>query len=184
MSSKGSITETIMAVRATLEATLADAGWRVLTAETPFHKWNILYSNRAAGICVVSWKSDSSENQAGHDLITRPRISVTIAARILLGDHALGQLANQVSHDRPALLEMHDRVKGALLTMEIPMSARANDVEKTLYYSGATTLNTPDGFPVDAIEQTWECILCETFAPDPCCGGADNDENETEENNQ
>jgi len=164
MSSQGAITAAIQHVRTTLEAALATYKWPLLTAENPFQKWNILAATRSTGFGIVSWKSDSGVAQAGRSLVVRAKLAVTLCARMDAANPATAKLANATG--APALMEIHDRVKGAMLAMTMPPAVVPEAGAEVAIYGGSQPLTTPDGFPLDGIEQTWEIELVESFSPE------------------
>lgn len=164
MSTHGAITTAIQHVRTALEAALAPHKWALLTAENPFQKWNILASTRGTGYAVVSWKSDSGFAQDGRSLVIRAKLAVTLCARMDAVNAATNKLANQAG--TPALLEINDRVKGAMLAMTLPDAIVPEAGAEVLIYGGSMPLTTPGGMPLDAIEQTWEIELIEAFSPE------------------
>ena len=166
MSIHGTIIPAIQHVRGVLETVLAPFKWSVLTAENPFQKWNILAATRKTGYCVVSWKSDSTVDQATRALVIRAKIAITICGRIDLDNPATGKLAVANDPNAPALFEIHDRIKGAMLATSLPEAGKAEVGAEIPLYGGSAQLTTPDGFPLDAIEQTWEVELVEAFSPE------------------
>lgn len=166
VSSHGAIAAAIQHVRTSLEAALAPYKWPLLTAENPFQKWNILAATRRTGFGIVSWKSDSAVGQAGRSLVVKARLTVTLCARMDTAAPAVGKLVQQADGAAPALFEIHDRVKGAMLAMTMPDAIVPEPGAEVAMYAGSQPLTTPDGFPLDGIEQTWEIELVETFSPE------------------
>lgn len=166
MSNRGAITAAIQHVRASLEAALDKYKWPLLTAENPFQKWNILAATRRTGFGIVSWKSESAVAQAGRSLVVRARIVVTLCARMDTAAPAGGKIVQQADGTAPALFEIHDRVKGAMLAMTMPPAVVPEPGAEVAMYAGSQPLTTPDGFPLDAVEQTWEVELVDSFSPE------------------
>jgi hypothetical protein len=166
MSSKGAITVAIQHVRTSLEAVLAPYKWPLLTAENPFQKWNILAATRRTGYGIVSWKSDAAVSQAGRSLVVKARIAVTLCSRSDLSAPAIGKIVQQADGTTPALFEIHDRVKGAMLAMSMPVNLVPEPGAEMPLYGGSVPLSMPDGMPLDGIEQTWEIELVESFSPE------------------
>ena len=166
MSSQGAITSAIQHVRMSLESVLDPYKWPLLTADNPFQKWNILAATRRTGFGIVSWKSDSVVAQAGRSLVVKARLTVTLCARIDLAAPAVGKIVQQSDGTAPALFEIHDRVKGAMLALTMPDAIVPEPGAEVALYAGSQPLATPDGFPLDGIEQTWEIELIETFSPE------------------
>lgn len=166
MSIHGAITEAIQHVRTTLEAALAPYKWPLLTAENPFQKWNILAATRRTGFGIVSWKSDSAVAQAGRSLVVKVRLAVTLCARMDTSAPAVGKLVQKADGAAPALFDVHDRVKGAMLAITMPDAIVPEPGAEIAIYGGSQPLTTPDGIPLDGIEQTWEIELAETFSPE------------------
>lgn len=166
MSANGSIAAAIQHVRTTLEAALAEYKWPLLTAENPFQKWNILAATRRTGFAVVSWKSDSAVAQAGRSLVVKARLAITLCARMDVAAPAVGKIVQQADGTAPALFEIHDRVKGAMLAMTLPTSVVPEAGAEVAMYAGSQPLTTPDGFPLDGIEQSWDVELVESFSPE------------------
>lgn len=165
MSTHGAITAAIQHVRDSLEAVLSPYKWALLTAENPFQKWNILAATRSTGFCVVSWKSDAPLAQSSQSLVIRAKLAITICARMDFADVATGKLRQPSGGTGPALFEIHDRVKGKMLSLSMPAAGRPQAQSEFLIYGGSVPLTTPDGFPLDAIEQTWDVELFESFGP-------------------
>jgi hypothetical protein len=166
MSSHGAITAAIQHIRTSLEAVLAPYKWPLLTAENPFQKWNILSATRSTGFGIVSWKSDAPVAQHRGSLVIKARLAITLCARVDLSDPALGKVRQPNAGTAPALFEIHDRVKGAMLALAMPPEIVAEPGAEVPVYGGSLPLTTPDGMPLDAIEQTWEVELVESFSPE------------------
>lgn len=166
MSSRGAITAAIQHIRFVLAESLSPYKWPLLTAENPFQKWNILAATRSTGFAIVSWKADSPVDQATRALVIRAKISVTLCRRMDIDNPAAGKLVQQSGGTAPALLEMNDRVKGAMLALTMPSAIVPEPGAEVPIYGGSVSLTTPDGMPLDAIEQTWEIELIETFSPE------------------
>lgn len=166
MSNTGAITAAIQHVRTSLETALAPYKWPLLSAENPFQKWNILAATRRTGFGIVSWKADSAVAQAGRSLVVKARIVVTLCARMDVSAPALGKIVQQADQTAPALFEIHDRVKGAMLAMTMPEAIVPEPGAEVATYAGSQSLTTPDGLPLDGVEQTWEIELVERFSPE------------------
>lgn len=166
MSNRGAITAAVQYLRTSLDAVLDPYKWPLLTAENPFQKWNILAATRSTGFGIVSWKADSALAQAGRSLVVRARIAVTLCARMDVAAPALGKIVQQADGTAPALFEIHDRVKGAMLAITMPDAIVPEPGAEVILYVGSQSLTTPDGLPLDGIEQTWEIELVETFSPE------------------
>lgn len=165
MSSHGAITAAIQHVRTTLEAALDPYKWPLLKADNPFQKWNILAATRRTGYGIVSWKSDSAVAQARRALVVKARIVVTLCARMDTAAPAVGKIVQPADETAPALFEIHDRIKGAMLAMTMPTDIVPEPGAEVAAYLGSQSLTMPDGMPLDGIEQTWEIELVETFSP-------------------
>lgn len=161
MSTTGAITPALLHIRTALEAKLQPFGWKVSTAENPFQKYNALNAVGNGGVCVVSWAGDRKLNQAFRSLVIRASIAVTLAAKKDVFHPATGKLQGSSAR----LFEIHDRVKGEMLTIEMPADAVPEAGAEALVYAGSQPLAGPDGTPLDAIEQTWEVELLERFGP-------------------
>ena len=166
MSSTGSTTIAMLYLRGVLDAALDGYGWTLLTADTPFQAWNALFAPRRSGIAVVSWKSDSVVSQSQDSLVIRARLAITICARAELADQATMKLQSRGESTDPRLFEIHDRIKGAMLHARLPSTVYPNAANTYIMYAGSTALTSPDGIPLDGIEQTWECTLKESFSPE------------------
>ncbi len=158
-STTGAITPVLLHIRQQLEAILQPLGWKLLTADTPFQKFNALY-NSGSGSCVISWKSDDTIEQAGQSLVIRARIAITLAASL----DAINPATSRIEKTR--LFEINDRVKGAMLAIEMPSATCPQPGSETALYQGSSPLVAPDGTPMDAIEQSWEVELIEAFSPE------------------
>ena len=162
MIGKGAISAAVHHVRTSLESMLSSYNWTLFAADTPFQKLNILATNRSTGFCIVSWKSDVPVSQAGRSLVIRARIAITICAHADLAAPATGKLNGST----PPILEIHDRVKGAMLAMTMPENIAPEPGADVSTYVGSNLLTPPDGIPLDAIEQEWEIELVELFSPE------------------
>lgn len=171
--STGAITSTLLHVRAVLADILTPFGWEVSTADTPFQKFHALAADGDKGHCVVSWKGDTPLGQANRTLVIKASIAVTLAARGDLFNPALGKLQG----DGARLFEIHDRVKGAMLAMSLPEVSVPEPGAEVALYGGSVPLVSPDGIPLDAIEQTWEVELAEVF-------DAENQDQDQEQENE
>lgn len=166
MSSRGAISQAIQYLRSSLEAVLGPYKWALLTADNPFQKWNILAAPLNTGFCIVSWKSDSPVSQSQRSLVVKAKLAITICARASLSDSATHKLPGSSDGGDPRLFEIHDRVKGAMLAITMPSEVVPEPGAEIPIYGGSAPLTTPDGMPLDAIEQTWEVELVESFSPE------------------
>lgn len=161
MTPSGSIAPALLHIRAALAAALEPFGWTVSTADNPFRKFNALYAVGAGGVCVVSWNGDRKLDQAGRSLVIRASIAVSLASKKDVVKPALGKLLG----DQPRLFEIHDRVKGAMLSLSMPAGTVPEPGADVAGYAGSRPLAGPDGMPMDGIEQIWEVELLESFGP-------------------
>jgi hypothetical protein len=157
----GAITPALLHIRSSLDSLLQPFGWSVSTADTPFQKFAALSAPGAGGKCLVSWSGDRKLDQAGDSLVIRATIAVTLAAK----KDAVNPEAGRLAGDTPRLYEIHDRVKGAMLAIRMPDETVPEPGADILVYSGSRPLQDMSGTLLDAIEQTWECELSESFAP-------------------
>lgn len=161
----GSTSILLNAVRDTLRAALADAKWKVLATDNALNAFNALAAPADKGTCVLLWRGEAIQQQAYRSLVARAQFSVYLLARRHLLDNGLKQ-ASQADGDY-RLLEIHDRVKGALLALKIPDDASPNpDQNDNLIYEGAAPVQTDKGFPSDILEQRWYCMIDDQFGPD------------------
>lgn len=161
MTPSGAIAPALLHVRSVLAAVLQPYGWTVSTAESPFQKFNALAAVGAGGVCVVSWAGDRKLDQAVRSLVIRATIAVTLVAKKDVLHPATGKLQG----DAPRLFEIHDRVKGAMLALEMPAASVPEAGAEAPVYSGSAPLQDREGAPLDAVEQTWEVELAESFGP-------------------
>lgn len=163
--STGAASAAITYIRTELAQVFEAAGWELLTADSKFAAWNILFTAGNSGVGIIGWNGDSKVSQAGASLVINLKLSITISGRRHLQDPALGKLA-RTDADRGRLMEVHDRVKGAMLGLSMPSEIIAEAIGAIPVYSVSVPVFSPEGIPLDAIEQTWECTLKETFSPE------------------
>jgi len=166
MSTTGTTTLAMLYVRGVVETALDTYKWTLATADNPFQAWNVLMAPRNSGVAVISWKSDSVVSQSQDSLVIRARLAITICARAELADQATMKLQSRGESTDPRLFEIHDRIKGAMLHARLPSTVYPNAANTYIMYAGSTALTSPDGIPLDGIEQTWECTLKESFSPE------------------
>lgn len=166
MSTTGATTLAIQYVRTVVEAVLTTYKWTLATADNPFQVWNALLTPRQSGIAVISWKSDSVVSQSQDSLVIRARLAITLCARAELADQATMRLQSRGESAEPRLFQIHDRIKGAMLAARLPSTVYPNAAQTYLQYAGSQALTSPDGIPLDGIEQIWEATLKESFSPE------------------
>ena len=157
--STGALTAALLHVRGVIAAALSPYKWTVSTAENPFQRFNALGSVGSGGTCVVSWAGDRKLDQANRSLVIRALIAVTLVAKQDVTQPALGKLQGST----PRLFEIHDRVKGVMLSLTMPADIVPEDSALVPGYVGSQTLTNPAGVPLDGLEQTWEVELLESF---------------------
>ena len=162
MTTNGSSTTALLHLRQELSGILNPLGWKLLTADNPFQKFNAMAATPGGGICVISWTGDKPMGQAGRSLVVRASFTVTLLARADAHNPATAKL----SGTEPRLFEIHDRVKGFILTISMPPEIVPEPGAEVLLYNGSTPPVAPNGVPLDAIEQRWEVELCESFDPE------------------
>ena len=162
--STGAASAAIVYIRNVLAPVFAALKWELLTADGEFAAWNLLFTPGESGICVISWNGDAVQSQAGRSLVTNLRLSVTISGRRHLQDAALGKL-KVTEADGKRLMEIHDKVKGAMLGLSLPSEIIAESIAAVPTYRGAVPLTAPNGIPLDALRQSWELELKESYSP-------------------
>lgn len=162
---KGALTKAILHIRDKLAIACSEYKWKLLAAENPFQKWNIIATTPITGFIIVSWKSDVALSQAGRSLVVKANLAITLCARQNISSPSTSKI---VSPDpaSPALMEIHDRIKGVMLTLTLPDEIVPESGAEVPIYGGSVPLTTPDGLPLDGIEQTWEIELIESFSPE------------------
>lgn len=146
----------IGAVRDALAEAFAADGWKLQGADSPFSAWNSLATPGKLGTIVAVWTGETPVEQVAESLVVDLAFSVWICARRHEVDNAARRQAQSPSD--LALSEAHDRAKAVLLGLDISaIGAGAQDVRPV--YQGCSQLATPDGLPVDGIEQRWAVRL-------------------------
>lgn len=150
--SMGITSTAIGLVRGCLAAVLEGEGWRLQGADTALSAWNALAAPGKLGTIVAVWNGDTPVEQVEGSLVTDCAFSVWIVGRRHEQDNGTRRQAQ--GDDDLAVSEVHDRIKTALLGLDIS-SVGAGDQDTRPVYQGASQLSTPDGLPIDGIEQRW-----------------------------
>ena len=158
----GAITPILLFIRDALSTIISPLGWDLSTAETPFWKFHALAKSGNGGKCIVSWNGDQPIDQAVRAIVIRASIVITITATKDLFSPAPARLET----DSARLYQVHDRIKGAMLNLSLPEATVPEPGAEVPVYAGSAPLVSPDGVPLDAIEQTWSVALLESFSPE------------------
>lgn len=149
---RGKTSEAIGLVRNCLADVLASEGWRLQGADNAVSAWNALATPGKLGSIVTLWTGETIVEQAEASLVTDLAFSVWICARRHEQDNGARRQAQAA--DDLAASEAHDRIKAALLGLDVsPVGAGPQDIRPV--YQGSSQLSTPDGIPIDGIEQRW-----------------------------
>lgn len=160
----GSTSGILNAVRDALSAVLAPMKWKVCATDNALDAFNALAAPNDKGTCVLLWRGEAVQQQAYRSLVARAQFSVYLLARRHLLDPGLKTASREEGDYR--LLEVHDRVKGALLSLKLPPTAIPNlNQNDNPIYDGASPVQTDKGFPSDILEQRWWCMTAEQFGP-------------------
>lgn len=148
----GKTSAAIGLVRERLAAVLAEEGWKLQGADNAVSAWNALATPGKLGTIVALWTGETVVEQAEESLVTDLAFSVWIAARRHEQDNGTRRQAQEAGD--LAASEAHDRIKAALLALDVSeVGAGPQDIRPV--YQGSGQLSTPDGLPIDGIEQRW-----------------------------
>lgn len=156
----GSAQALITLVANGISAPLAVLGWQVETARGDLSAIECLYRQGDMGLAVVKWRGAVPQAQSRASLVARHRFSVILSARRPLGQDALGQLADNPADAR--LLEAVDAVRATVRCLSIPAPWKPSPQDERPVFVSDNPLALPDGYPTDAVEQTWEAVLRDT----------------------
>ena len=142
----------INAVRDCLQAAFGADGWKLQGADSALSAWNALATPGRLGTIVAVWTGETPVEQAADSLVADLAFSVWILGRRHEQDNAARRQAQSPAD--LAVSEAHDRAKAALLALDMSaLGAGPQDVCPV--YQGCSQLATPDGLPLDGIEQRW-----------------------------
>lgn len=159
----GSTSSILNAIRDAVRAAVAPLAWKVSSTDNALSVYTALAEPCDKGTCVILWRGEGVQQQAYRSLVARAQFSVYLRARRHLLDPG-AKLASQTEGDY-RLLEAHDRVKAALLTLVLPSSSIPNTRQNdNLAYEGSAPVQTDKGFPSDILEQRWAAMAREQFA--------------------
>lgn len=167
----GSTSTILNSIREAVAAALAPLSWKVLSTDNALSAYTALAAPCDKGSCVILWRGEGVQQQSYRSLVSRAQFSVYLLAHRHLLDPGAKQ-ASQADGDY-RLLEAHDRVKAALLTLVLPAAAIPNTRQNdNLAYESSAPVQTDKGFPSDILEQRWSCMAREQFAaPAPAQNG-------------
>lgn len=153
-------------------------GWNVQVARGELSAIECLYRQGNQGLAVVKWRGASVQAQSRDALVCRHRFSVVLSARRPLGQDSLGTLGGDPVDSK--LLEAVDAARSTVRRTEIPLAIRASAQDIAPQFMGDSPLTFPDGWPTDAVEQSWEAVCADRILPEPS-GGNDLEQEQEEE---
>ena len=157
----GATSSAIAFIRDALAPVLLGLKWELLTADSDFAAWNLLFTTGESGICIISWAGDSTQAQALRSLVTNAKISITLSGRRHLQDPASSKLGADGVSTR--LYEVADRIRAAMLSISLPAEFVPEAGAEVPVYGGAVPVVSPEGIPLDALRQSWSFELKESF---------------------
>lgn len=158
----------ITAIVEELTPAMASIGWNVQVARGEMSAIECLYRQGNQGLAVVKWRGASVQAQSRDALVCRHRFSVVLSARRPLGQDSLGTLDGDPADSR--LLEAVDAARATVRRTAIPLAIRASAQDIAPQFTGDTPLTIPDGWPTDAVEQSWEAVCADGNLPEPSSG--------------
>lgn len=149
----------ISEIVAELTPAMASIGWNVQVARGEMSAIECLYRQGNQGLAVVKWRGASVQAQSRAALVCRHRFSVVLSARRPLGQESLGTLDGDPADSR--LLEAIDAARSTVRRTAIPLAIRASAQDIAPHFTGDSPLTLPDGWPTDAVEQSWEAVCAD-----------------------